>query len=138
MSGTAIGDKGGLERVDGFLRLKWKEGSTIEVQDAEDARAAVDALGQGEELGLLISIQGVTFSRPARKVLPSPSSVSRIALVGSSPVDRVIALFLLQVSPLPCPVKYFTSDRKATAWLGSSRAPAAGKKATRRRPAPRR
>ena len=32
-------------------------------------------------------------------------------------LDYAIALFMLRISPLPCPVAYFTSSRKAMAWL---------------------
>lgn len=53
----------------------------------------------------------------AREVFPSQGNVSRIALLGSSPVDYTIALFLLRVCPLPCPVSYFTSSTKALTWL---------------------
>lgn len=112
-----ITDKGTLELANGVLRLRWKPGMTVGLDDAQGARAAVDALGQGTSLPMLIHVHGVRFSAEARRVFPSPSSVSRIALLGSSPVDQVIALFLLRICPLPCPVMYFTAEKKAAAWL---------------------
>jgi len=102
MRSIEITDKGTLERADGILRLSWRKGQTIGVEDAHCAVAAIDALGQGTSLPMLVLLEGVNFTRPARKVFPSQGSVSRIALLGSSPVDYVIALFVLRVSSLPC------------------------------------
>lgn len=117
MGSIEITDKGTPELAHGFLRLRWSAGQTIGVDEAHCAAAAVDALGQGGSLPMLIHVEKVSFTREARKVFPTPGSVSRIALLGSSPVDYAIALFLLRVSPLPCPVAYFTSSRKAMTWL---------------------
>ncbi|MDQ1060799.1 hypothetical protein QFZ23_004764 [Arthrobacter globiformis] len=99
-----------MELADGFLRLRWRAGETIGADEAHAALEVIDALGQGARLPMLIHVQGVNFSRAARRVFPSPSDVSRIALLGSSPVDYVIALFVLRVIPLPFPIRYFTSS----------------------------
>ncbi len=56
-------------------------------------------------------------SRGARAVFGRPCQASRIALLGASPVDRVIANFILGVSALPCPTRFFTSATEATCWL---------------------
>jgi hypothetical protein len=109
--------KGVLELCDGYLQLRWRSGQTIGVDESHRAVSAIETLGHGSSLPMLIQVEGVTFTREARKVFPSPGSVSRIALLGSSPVDYAIALFVLRVSPLPCPVAYFTSPTKAMTWL---------------------
>jgi hypothetical protein len=44
ISSIAINNKGRLELVDGFLRLKWREESTAEAEGAECACADVDRL----------------------------------------------------------------------------------------------
>jgi hypothetical protein len=119
MRNIEITDKGTLELADGILRLRWRSGHAIGPEEAHGANAAIEALSQGRSLPLLVDVEGVTFTRPARKVPPSPS-VSKIALLVSSPVDYVIALFVLRISPLPCPVAYFTSIRKAMSWLRRS------------------
>lgn len=121
MRSIEISNKGTVELTDGILRLHWRSGNTIGVEEAHAAVAAIDALSQGNSLPMLVKVEGVTFTRPARKVPLSPGGVSRIALLGSSPVDYVIALFVLRISPLPCPVAYFTSARKAMNWLHRSR-----------------
>jgi len=116
MDRIEIADKGSLELAGGILRLSWRAGQTIEAEEAHGAVAAIDELSQGS-LPLLILVRGVNFTRAACKVSPSEGTVSRIALLGSSPVDYTIALFFLRVCPLPCPVSYFTSSRKALMWL---------------------
>jgi hypothetical protein len=42
---------------------------------------------------------------------------SRIALLGSSPVDRIIANFTIERQTLPCPTRFFTSRDEALGWL---------------------
>jgi hypothetical protein len=121
MRSLDIAEKGTMELADGFLRLRWRTGATVGVNEAQAALAAIDALGQGASLPMLIHVQGVNFSRAARRIFPSPSQVSRIALLGSSPVDYVIALFVLRVVPLPFPVRYFTSSQEAITWLRKCR-----------------
>jgi hypothetical protein len=58
-----------------------------------------------------------TVSREARAVWSIPCSASKIALLGSSPVDRVIANFFLGIHVPPCPTKFFTSESEAMGWL---------------------
>lgn len=56
-------------------------------------------------------------SRGARAVFGRPCQASRIALLGASPVDKVLANFFLGIDKLPCPTRFFTSRAEATAWL---------------------
>ncbi|WP_171027474.1 STAS/SEC14 domain-containing protein [Pseudarthrobacter sp. NamE2] len=119
MRSISIADKGTLELSDGIYRLRWNQGVTVELEDTERLVAGLDALGDGKPLPLLIQVGGVTFTYASRKVSPPAAHVSRIALLGSSPVDQVIALFLFRFYQLPCPIKYFTSLRPALAWLRS-------------------
>ncbi|WP_411374156.1 STAS/SEC14 domain-containing protein [Arthrobacter sp. MPF02] len=117
MRSISIADKGMLELSAGIYRLCWNKGVTVESEDTDRLVAALDALGDGKALPLLIQVGGVTFTHASRKVSPPASHVSRIALLGSSPVDQVVALFLFRFYKLPCPIKYFTSLRPAMAWL---------------------
>lgn len=120
MRSLDVAGKGIMELGDGFLRLRWRAGEAVGVNEAQAALEAIDALGLGASHPMLIHVQGVNFSRAARRVFPSPSRVSRIALLGSSPVDYVIALFVLRVIPLPFPIRYFTSSQEAIMWLRKS------------------
>lgn len=119
MRSVNIADKGKLELTGGIFRMSWKRGVTVEAEDAHTLVAALDTLGDGRPLPILIHVAGVNFSQASRKINPPPSHVSRIALLGSSPVDQVIAMFLFRIYHLPCPIKYFTSLRPAVAWLRS-------------------
>lgn len=121
MRSLDIADKGTMDLADGFLRLRWREGEAIGPDEAHCALGDIDALGQEASLPMLIHVQGVNFSRAARRIFPSPSCVSRIGLLGSSPVDYVIALFVLRMIPLPFPIRYFTSSQEAITWLHCTR-----------------
>jgi hypothetical protein len=56
-------------------------------------------------------------TRAARAVFGRPCQASRIALLGASPVDRVLANFFLGINTVPCPTKFFTSEPAALTWL---------------------
>jgi len=65
-----------------------------------------------------VSMTGTAeLSRDARVVFTRRCSASRIALVGRSAVDRVIANFALGVSSVPVPTRFFTSEPAAVGWL---------------------
>ncbi len=66
--------------------------------------AAVNALAKGAEYPMLVDMASTrSVSRPARAVFSIPCAASRIALLGASPVDRVLANFFLgiHIPPLP-------------------------------------
>ncbi len=120
MSKVDIKGKGTLELSGGVLHLRWKAGAYIGIDVARAALEGISTLGHGARLPMLVEIQGVTHSAAARKLFPSPSNISRMALLGSSPVDRVIAMFRLPLVSAGFPIRYFTSSDKAMAWLESS------------------
>lgn len=103
---------------EGILRLTWVRGASISEADAESAMAEVNALSGANRHPLLVDMATTAdVSRGARNVFGRPCQASRIALLGSSPVDRVIANFFLGINKLPCPTKFFTSERDAVDWL---------------------
>lgn len=120
MSKVDIKGKGAMELSDGVLHLRWKPGAYIGIDVAKAALEAISTLCQGARLPMLVELQGVTHSAAARKEFPPASSISRMALVGSSPVDRVVAMFRLSLVSAGFPIKYFTSADKAMEWLLSS------------------
>jgi hypothetical protein len=102
----------------GVIRLTWATGLHITEQLASDAMDLVDRVNGGAERPLLVDMTGTaTLSRPARMAFSRKCSASRIALLGKSPVDRVIANFALGVSAVPVPTRFFTSEPGAIAWL---------------------
>lgn len=117
MSTVDIKGKGTLQLSGGVLHLRWKPGAYIGIDVARAALDAISTLGQGARLPMLVELRGVTHSAAARKEFPSPSSISRMALLGSSPVDRVVAMLRLSLVSAGFPIRYFTSADKAMAWL---------------------
>jgi hypothetical protein len=102
---------------DGLLRLRWAPGIDIGEEAAEEAMARVNALSGRNRHPMIVDMAAVRSVHPkARAVFGRPCAASRIALLGSSPVDKVIANFILGVSKLPCPTRFFTSEAQAEAW----------------------
>lgn len=104
----------------GLLLLRWLPGVRIEVEDARAAMARVNEACQQERHAMLVDMTAVgSVSREARAVWSIPCSASRIALLGKSPVDRVLANFFLGVHVPPCPTRFFTSRSEAVDWLSA-------------------
>ena len=120
MKEVDIKGKGSLELTGGVLRLRWKPGTYIGSAVCHAALDAISHLADGSRLPLLVDLQGATHSAAARKLFPDESSVSRMAFVGSSPVDSVIAMFRPPRQPAGFPVKYFSSADTALLWLLAS------------------
>ena len=116
---TVDGGKATLElRADGIVHLAWIRGVRIEEQDARAAMKAVDELCQEESHPMLVDMETTeAVSRNARSVFSIPCAASRIALLGKSPVDRLLTNFFLGVHTPPCPTRFFTSRADATTWL---------------------
>jgi hypothetical protein len=112
-----IKGKGTMEVSDGVLHMRWKPGAYIGVDVARAGIEAISTLCQGTRLPMLVEIQGVTHSAAARKFFPDPSNISRMALLGNFPRDRVIAMLRLSLVRVGFPIRYFTARDKALAWL---------------------
>lgn len=118
--GTAIeGGKATVElKADGVIHLVWKPKVVIEEADSRAAMAAVNEVCSGSEFPMLVDMATTeAVTRAGRAVFSTPCSASRIALLGSSPVDRVLANFFLGVHIPPCPTRFFTSRSDAMSWL---------------------
>lgn len=98
--------------------MRWLPGVHIKVEDARDVMARVNEACENEQQPMLVDMSAVgSVSREARAVWSIPCSASRIALLGKSPVDRVLANFFLGVHVPPCPTRFFTSRSEAVLWL---------------------
>lgn len=116
---TVDGGKGSVVlRDDGLVHLLWSPGINIEVEDARAAMAKVNEICRGVPHPMLVDMATVaSVSREARSIWSIPCDAARIALLGRSPVDRVLANFFLGVHIPPCPTRFFTSRDEATDWL---------------------
>jgi hypothetical protein len=113
------GGKGTVQlQPDGIIHLIWQPKVRIDVQDAQAAMAAVnDIAGDGNYPMLVDMATTENVSREARGVFSIPCAANRIALLGASPVDRIIANFFLGVHIPPCPTRFFTSREESMKWL---------------------
>jgi hypothetical protein len=106
----------------GIVRLTWRDGLQITEALAQRAMALVDEVNGERERPLLVDMTGTAvLTRGARLTFTRRCSASTIALLGRSPVDRVIANFALGVSYTPVPTRFFTSEAEAVAWLSRVR-----------------
>lgn len=113
------GGKGTVELgADGVIHLAWNPGIVLEAADAHTAMAAVNEVAGSRECPMLVNVESAqAVTRQARAVFSVPCAASRIALLGSRPVDRVLANFFLGVHIPPCPTRFFTSRVEAMDWL---------------------
>ena len=102
----------------GIVRLSWAAGLHITERLARHAMARVDEANADRERPLLVTMAASgMLARDARIAFTRKCTASRIALLGRSPVDRVIAHFAIGVNSTPVPTRYFTSEPAAVAWL---------------------
>lgn len=116
---TVDGGKGTVKLgSDGIIHLVWQPGIVLERDDVHAAMARVNEISKGSEYPMLVDM-GVTraVTRQAKSAFQIPCAASRIALLGSSPVDRIIANFTIERQNLPCPTRFFTSRDEAMGWL---------------------
>ncbi|MGN7200675.1 DUF7793 family protein [Arthrobacter sp. SAFR-044] len=113
------GGKGTVElRTDGVIHLIWEPKVRIEMEDAQAAMAAVNRIAGDGTYPMLVDMATTeNVSMPARSVFSVPCAASRIALLGTSPVDRILANFFLGVHVPPCPTRFFTSRTESMKWL---------------------
>lgn len=111
------------------IGVRMRDGGIIEVAlpaneeiggpEARVAGAAVRALADGRRMPVLLVLTGVVgVSLEARHVYATSIAASAFALVGESPVDRVIAHYLLRSKTETIPAQFFTSEAEAAEWLG--------------------
>jgi hypothetical protein len=103
---------------EGLLILVWPGGVKITGPSARRAFDEVNRICGSVRRPMLVDMATTkSVAREARAVFGEPCAASRIALLGKSPVDRVIANFTLGVSTVPCPTKFFTNRAQAMAFL---------------------
>jgi hypothetical protein len=104
-----------------ILQLVWGPGTVLQAEDVHAAMALVNRIADGSEYPMLIDITNTQeVTRQAKSVFSTKCAASRIALLGTNPVSRVIANFAMSRRTLPCPTRFFTSREEATSWLKES------------------
>lgn len=104
----------------GILQLKWARHAIIRSTDAETAMLMVNELCGNTGRPLLVDMATTSaVSREARAVFAQTCQASHVALLGASPVDKVIANFVLAMNNPSRPKRFFTSRAEAMAWLST-------------------
>jgi hypothetical protein len=107
---------------EGIVRIALKPGARMTAGDGALARENLLALTGGEPSVVLLQITGVgSVSREAISVYSEAATVRAFAILGASPVDRVIAHGLLGLPRPQCPTKFFTDAEEAMHWLSGLR-----------------
>lgn len=106
-------------RDGGIIEVALPANEEIAGPEARVAGAKVRALANGRRVPVLLVITGVVgVSVEARHVYSTSIAASAFALVGESPVDRVIAHYLLRSRTETIPAQFFLSEAEAVDWLG--------------------
>lgn len=102
----------------GIIEVALPPNQEIEGPEARVAGETVRMLAGGERVPVLLVISGVVgVSVEARQVYAGSIAASAFALVGESPVDRVIAHYLLRSRTETIPAEFFLSRIEALKWL---------------------
>lgn len=102
----------------GIIKVMLPPNQMIEEPQGRVAGAAVRSLGHGRCLPVLLVITGVMgVSAEVRHLYVNSVAPSAVALLGESPVDRVIAHYLLRWKTETTPAQFFTSEPDAVTWL---------------------
>ncbi|MGO4858209.1 DUF7793 family protein [Arthrobacter sp. 2MCAF14] len=103
---------------DGIVEVILPPNTVVRSPEAHAAAAAVRAFADGRRLPLLLTVTGVlSVTNDARLTYTNSVVVSACALLGESPVDRVIAHYLLRSRSDSVPARFFTSEAEARDWL---------------------
>jgi hypothetical protein len=93
-------------------------GADLDATAAAQLREQLGELAGDRRVAVVLQLTGVaSVSRAARAAYAAISSVSAWAIVGESPVDRLLGHFLLGAEFGSARAKYFTSDHEALNWL---------------------
>ncbi|WP_445155187.1 DUF7793 family protein [Arthrobacter sp. Hor0625] len=102
----------------GIIEVALPPNREIEGPEARVAGSTVRTLADGKRVPVLLTISGVVgVSVEARQVYAGSIAASAFALVGESPVDRVIAHYLLRSKTETIPAQFFVSRTEALEWL---------------------
>ncbi|MBT2568100.1 hypothetical protein J7I84_16665 [Arthrobacter sp. ISL-85] len=107
---------------DRILRITLSPGGRITEADGARVRERFLTLTAGAGGAVLLQITGVrSVSRDAVEVLSRAATVTAFAILGSTPVDRVIAHGMHGLPQPQCPSRYFSDEQEAMEWLNAHR-----------------
>ena len=104
----------------GVLTLIAAEGSVMDVPDVDECALAIKAMVKDQYVLALVDISKVgyyTFKARQHLKKSFDFNVKACACVSSSPLGSIILNFIIKVSGLPYPNKFFLSTSEAHTWL---------------------
>ncbi|MFP3463565.1 hypothetical protein R5O87_22230 [Arthrobacter globiformis] len=112
-----------VDRIeDGLVGIVLPDGAQFTAAHTSTVKDQLLAVCNGKPCGLLLRLDGVaSIDRNAVTGYGKAATVTALALVGSTPVDRVMANRILRITSPQCPTGYFTDVHEALAWLRSHR-----------------
>jgi hypothetical protein len=100
------------------LHVRWAPGAVVTESDAQALMSRAIELSSGRTLPMLVEMASMKWiDRRAKEVFAAPWPLARMALVGASPVDEVMAGFYTARHSPRCLTRFFTSVDKAMSWL---------------------
>lgn len=106
------------DEAHGIARTDWLPGAKCDLATAQRVDADIQALGKGR-VASLVDLRPIdSIDRPAREFFMdrNPHYVA-VALVAGSPATRMLANFFMGLKRGAIPVRMFTSEPEAIAWL---------------------
>lgn len=102
----------------GILHVRWEPGAVVTETEAHALKSRAAELSSGRSLPMLVEMASMKWiDRRATQIFSDPWPLARMALIGTSPVDEVIASFYTSRHHHACPTRFFTSTDEAMAWL---------------------
>jgi hypothetical protein len=106
------------DEANAVARTDWLPGAVCGIEEARAVDAEIRALGRGKVLSLVDLRQVASIDRPAREFFMDGNPNYRaVALVAASASTRMLANFFMGLKRGAIPVKMFTSEADAVAWL---------------------
>lgn len=103
----------------GLARNDWRSGAVCDLEAATRVTSTVADFGRGP-VPVLVDMRYLSkVDRAAREHFTSPEAqATAVALLVASAVSKVVANFIIRVQRMPVPVRMFTDEASAVAWLG--------------------
>ena len=102
----------------GYLHVRWTPGAVVTEIEATALKSRAAELSSGRALPMLVEMASMKWiGRRATEIFAAPWPLARMALVGASPVDEVIATFYAARHTPSCQTRFFTSMDEAVTWL---------------------
>ncbi|WP_457973834.1 DUF7793 family protein [Arthrobacter sp. D1-17] len=102
------------------VRAVLAQGADLNEATVAQLGEQLDALADGRRAAVVLQLNGIaSVSRAARAAFASIAPAASWAVVGATPVDRLLGHFLLSGESGSAPARYFASEHEALGWLAS-------------------